>query len=104
MSDSERAKPEEGARLALSRLEEAVDRVVADRQRLARRAQDALERIRELEAILAESDTAAADVSSLQEACYGLQRENESLRRKIAEGRKGVEGLLSRLALLEDRK
>lgn len=96
MSDSERAKPEGAERLALARLEEAVHRAVEDRRLLAGEAHEARERVRELEAILAESD-AGASGAALGERLKRLERENEGLRQSVAEGREAVEELLSRL-------
>ena len=76
----------------LVRLEEAVRRAVEDRRNLAEAAHEARERVRELEANMAESydGTLAARLER-------LEWENENLRQRVAEGRVAVEGLLSRL-------
>ncbi len=96
MSDSERAQSEGAERLALARLEAAVRRAVEDRRLLAEAAHEASERVRELEANLAASYD-GAEASALGARLERLERENESLRRRVAEGRVAVEGLLSRL-------
>ena len=96
MSDSERAKAEGAEELALVRLEEAVRRFLDDRRLLAEKADEAGQRVRELEGMLAGSCDGVQDFP-LGARLERLERENESLRRTVAEGRVAVEGLLARM-------
>ena len=104
MSDAEQAQADGAERLALARLEAAVEQVVQERRLLAGELREARKRLGELEAALArterdgaEAEEHAAESERLRDRVTWLEEENASLWQSISEGLETVEGLLSRL-------
>lgn len=103
MSDAEQAQADGAERLALARLEAAVEQVVEERRLLAGELRDARKRLGELEAALARDAEAAraedqaTEWARLRERIVRLEGENAILRQRVSEGLETVEGLLSHL-------
>lgn len=107
MSDAEQAQADGAERLALARLEAAVEQVVEERRLLARELRDARKRLGELEAAppppegggaeAARAEDQAAEWARLRERIVRLEGENATLRQRVSEGLETVEGLLSHL-------
>lgn len=104
MSDAEQAQADGAERLALARLEAAVEQIVEQRRLLAGELREARKRLGELEAALArterdgaEAEEHAAESARFRDRVTWLEEENTSLRQSISEGLETVEGLLSRL-------
>ena len=104
MSDAEQVQADGAERLALARLEAAVEKVVEERRFLAGELREARKRLGELEAARAraekggaEAEEDAAGSARLRDRVTWLEEENARLRRSVSEGLETVEGLLSRL-------
>ena len=107
MSDAEQAQADGAERLALARLEAAVDQVLEERRLLAGELREARKRLGELEAALAppegggaevaRAEDQAAESARLRERVVRLEGENAILRQRVSEGLETVEGLLSHL-------
>ena len=103
MSDSGEERTEGVEREALSRLEELVDRLLEDHAAISESAREADDRIQELETLLAKFTGDEVDATTLGETLEKLRDQNERLKKRIAEGREGVDRLLSRLRFLESQ-
>ena len=103
MSDSGEERTESVEREALSRLEELVDRLLEDHAAISESAREADDRIQELETLLAKFTGDEVDATTLGETLEKLRDQNERLKKRIAEGREGVDRLLSRLRFLESQ-
>jgi predicted nuclease with TOPRIM domain len=60
--------------------------------------------VRELEKLLKRFTKGDADPAGLQERVSSLEAESTELRRRLSEGREGVDRLLSRLRFLEEQR
>ena len=103
MSESEARPAEATERESLIRLEAAVGRLLDEALEVGARARRAEARVRDLEVLLRRFTTGGADPAALQARISSLEEEGAELRRRLTEGRSGVERLLSRIRFLEER-
>ena len=87
-------------RQALSRLEAVVESLLQERVAVASQAREAEDRVRGLETLLSDFTEGKVDTASLEKAIARLTNENAELKGRMAEGREGVERILSRLSFL----
>lgn len=90
-------------RQALSRLEAVVERLLRERVAVAGQAREAEDRVRGLETLLSEFTEGKVDTASLEKAIARLRDDNAELKGRMAEGREGVERILSRLSFLQNQ-
>ena len=91
-----------GEREEFARLETAVGRLLAERERLVARAAKAEARIRDVEALLRRFTTGDEDPAEWRSRLETLQEENGELRERLEEGREAVERLLAQIRFLEE--
>ncbi|TVP74496.1 MAG: hypothetical protein EA352_10675 [Gemmatimonadales bacterium] len=101
MSTSGEAERQE--REALSLLERAVGRLLAEMEAHEVRTRRAEARVRDVEALLRRFTRGDADPARLQERVGELEEENQELRRRLDEGRESVDRLLARIRFLEEQ-
>ena len=104
MSGSEERQTDRSGEDSLGRLESAVEALLEDRAAATARASDAERRVSDLERELSQIRKTGANADDLEEAVRRLKDQNATLRRRIAQGRDGVERLLSRIEFLESQK
>lgn len=103
MSESEARPAEATERESLTRLEAAVGRLVDRCHEAGARARKAEARVRDLEVLLRRFTKGDVDLAALQARISSLEEEGAELRRRLMEGRTGVERLLSQIRFLEER-
>ncbi len=100
MPSSGGAEPSTGSHEdAWADLEGAVERILQELRGTRQEVQEAKARLRRLEELVGEEGDGGALVDHLQR----LERENEDLRGRLAEGRELVDRILARVQFLEDR-
>lgn len=104
MSTSGAGSIADPARTALKDLDSAVSRVLEEYSSLAARVQDTEGRTRDVEELLRRFTKGDIDVGGLQETLARLEEENEDLRRRVSEGRAGVQRILDRIRFLEEHR
>lgn len=103
MSDTEKKRTDAPERQALSRLEAVAERLLEERAAVADQAREAEDRVRELKALLSEFPEGNVDMVILEKAITRLRDQNTELKGRMAEGREGVERILSRIRFLENQ-
>ncbi len=103
MSESEARPAEATERESLTRLEAAVGRLVDRCHEAGARALKAEARVRDLEVLLKRFTKGEVDPAALQARISSLEEEEAELRRRLMEGRTGVERLLSQIRFLDER-
>lgn len=91
-------------REAFAALESAVAHALERLGHMNRRVQAAEEKAAELEEVVHRFSGNDAEASLVFTQLRRLQEENEELRRKLAEGRAGVERLLAKVRFLENQQ
>lgn len=102
MSKSEDAKTVDPARRALSDLDSAVGKALAELESLRGRVKESEKRTKDVEDLLRRFTKGEVDPGSLQGRVERLHAENAELRERIDEGRAGVEKILARIRFLEE--
>lgn len=103
MSDTEQKRTDAPERQALSRLEAVVERLLEERATVVDQVREAEDRVRELKTLLSEFPEGKVDMVSLEKAITRLRDQNAELKGRMAEGREGVERILSRIRFLENQ-
>ena len=103
MSDTEKKRTDAPERQALSRLEAVAERLIEERAAVADQAREAEDRVRELKTLLSEFPEGKVDMVILEKAITRLRDQNAELKGRMAEGREGVERILSRIRFLENQ-
>ncbi len=103
MSDTEKKRTDAPERQALSRLEAVAERLIEERAAVADQAREAEDRVRELKTLLSEFPEGKVDMVVLEKAITRLRDQNAELKGRMAEGREGVERILSRIRFLENQ-
>ena len=101
MSGSE--APDGAERQALARVEGAVTRLLETVDGLRARTTRAEARVAEVETLLRRFTRGDADPASLERRVRELGEENAELRRRLEEGREGVDRLLARIRFIEEQ-
>lgn len=101
MSRSERSVDVEGA---LEGLEGSVTRAVDRIRELEGRLRAAEARRREVEALLARMTSGEESPVDMQDRMRELEAQNGDFRRRLDEGREGIERLLTRIRFLEEQR
>jgi predicted RNase H-like nuclease (RuvC/YqgF family) len=86
------------------RLELSVRRLLDEHGTWRRRAQAAEQRVRELEATLADLSSGRMDPVKLEERAEAFERENRALHERLAQARETVERIAARFQFAEDDK
>ncbi len=89
---------------ALDRLEEAVDRALAELHTARRASQEAEARAERSEHLLRQLVDGRQDPAALADRVAHLEAENEDLRDRIGRGREAVDRILAGIRFLEDRR
>jgi predicted RNase H-like nuclease (RuvC/YqgF family) len=97
--DSPAALPAE-----MDRLEARLRRLLDEHDRWRRRARTAEERVGELEAALKEVATGELDPVALAAQARTFERENSTLRKRLADARTTVDRIVARLQFLEEER
>ena len=92
------------ARTALKELDGAVNRLLEEYSGLASRVRDTEGRTRDVEELLRRFTKGDIDVGGLQETLARLEEENEDLRRRVSQGKAGVQRILDRIRFLEEHR
>ena len=103
MSDTEKKRTDAPERQALSRLEAVAERLLEERAAVADQAREAEDRVKELKTLLSEFPEGKVDMVILEKAITRLRDQNAELKGRMAEGREGVERILSRIRFLENQ-
>jgi len=103
VSDTEKKRTDAPERQALSRLEAVAERLIEERAAVADQAREAEDRVRELKTLLSEFPEGKVDMVVLEKAITRLRDQNAELKGRMAEGREGVERILSRIRFLENQ-
>ena len=103
MSDTEKKRTDAPEWQALSRLEAVAERLLEERAAVADQAREAEDRVRELKTLLSEFPEGNVDMVILEKAITRLRDQNTELKGRMAEGREGVERILSRIRFLENQ-
>jgi predicted RNase H-like nuclease (RuvC/YqgF family) len=98
------AESESLDRQALSTLESAVSRLLAEAERLRARTALAETRVRDVESLLRRFTKGEEDPARLQRRVTDLRAENRELRKRIEEGGEAVDRLLARIRFLEEQQ
>ncbi len=88
----------------LDRLEEAVDRALAELRAARDAAKEAEERSERSEQLLRQLVDGRQDPAALAEQVARLEAENEDLRDRIGRGREAVDRILAGIRFLEERR
>ena len=88
----------------LDRLEEAVDRALAELRAARDAAKEAEERSERSEQLLRQLVDGRQDPAALAEQVARLETENEDLRDRIGRGREAVDRILAGIRFLEERR
>ncbi len=103
MSDTEKKRTDTPERQALSRLEAVAERLLKERAAVVDQAREAEDQVRELKTLLSEFPEGKVDMVILEKAITRLRDQNAELKGRMAEGREGVERILSRIRFLENQ-
>jgi predicted RNase H-like nuclease (RuvC/YqgF family) len=90
-------------RTAFRGAEAAVGRLLKELVSLRKRTLRAEERVAEVEELLRKFTRGDADPAGLERRTKALEDENAELRRRIEEGREGVDRLLARIRFIEEQ-
>ena len=88
----------------LEALEDAVERAVAEMERLRSALSRAEAREADLGRLLEGFREGRRDPAEMAARLEALERENADLRQRVSRGREGVERLLARIRFLEDQR
>lgn len=91
-------------RAALQALERAVGQALDRLEALRLRAEAAEAKAHDLEALLARFTEDGDSAGRMIERMKALERENADLRRRLDQGRDGVDRILARIRFLEDQR
>ena len=89
---------------ALDRLEDAVERALAELETARRAAKEAEGRAERSEHLLRQLVDGRQDPAALADRVARLEAENEDLRDRIGRGREAVDRILASIRFLEDRR
>ena len=103
MSDTKKKRTDAPERQALSRLEAVAERLLEERAALMDQVREAEDRVRELKTLLSKFPEGKVDIVTLEKALTRLRDQNAELKGRMAEGREGVERILSRIRFLENQ-
>ena len=92
-----------GDRAAITRLNGAIDRALAQVEDLRNRVQEAEQRNGELEALVARFEGGEESPRDFVARMKTIEAENEDLRDRLAKGREAVGRILSRVRFLEEQ-
>ena len=104
MSTSDDRVRAESTEAALAALERTVERGLRAIAQMERALREARERRDEVERLLAQLADGEENPARMQQRIQALTAENTELRRRIDEGREGVERLLARIRVLEEQR
>ena len=88
----------------MDRLEEAVDRALAELRAARGALKEAEERAERSDQLLRQLVDGREDPAALARRVAELEAENEDLRDRIGQGREAVDGILASIRFLEDRR
>lgn len=88
----------------LDRLEEAVDRALAELRAARDASKEAEERAERSDQLMRQLVDGRQDPAALAEQVARLEAENEDLRDRIGRGREAVDGILASIRFLEERR
>jgi len=97
-------RAQQADRLALQALEQAVGQALDRLEEFRARAHDAEARAAELAALVQRFTKDEGEAPLLLSRLRALEEENEDLRRRLDQGREGVERLLARIRFLEGQR
>ncbi len=101
---SSAARPRPGFPAEWEGLESSVRRLLEEHQALRRRAAAAEQRVRDLEAALAQLGSGAVDPLALQARTRELEAENRALQARVDDAAERVRRLLARTNFLEEER
>lgn len=104
MSTSDDRVRAESAEAALGGLERAVERALRRVAQMEQTLAGARKRRDEVEVLLTRMADGDENPARMQRRIEALESENADLRRRIDEGREGVERLLARIRFLEEQR
>ena len=96
--------PAAGDSAGMDRLEEAVERALAELDAARDAAREAEERAQRSDKLLRQLVEGQRDPAALAERVAELEAENEDLRDRIGRGREAVDRILASIRFLEDRR
>lgn len=88
----------------LDRVEEAVDRALAELRAARVAAKEAEERAKRSDQLMRQLVDGRQDPAALADRVAQLEAENEDLRDRIGRGREAVDGILASIRFLEERR
>ena len=88
---------------ALTRLDEVVRQAVARLEALRTRVEDVRAREADMRGLLGQITAGELDPAEIMNHVRMLEEENDTLRRRLREGREAVERLLARIRFLEEQ-